>query len=48
LRTETRGSHWREDYPERNDVEWRARIVSRVAADGEVHISKVPVTGAVE
>lgn len=48
LRTETRGSHWREDYPERNDVEWRARIVSRVASDGEVQISKVPVTGAVE
>jgi L-aspartate oxidase len=32
LRTETRGSHWREDFPESLD-EWRVRLVTRL--DGE-------------
>lgn len=35
-RQETRGSHWREDYPERDDGRWRIRIVSRLTADGDV------------
>ncbi len=26
-RTETRGSHWRDDYPERDDRRWRARQI---------------------
>jgi L-aspartate oxidase len=29
-RTETRGCHWREDYPERDDEHWRARWVTRL------------------
>jgi L-aspartate oxidase len=29
-RIETRGCHWREDYPERDDGHWRARWVSRL------------------
>lgn len=29
VRCETRGSHWREDFPDRNDDRWRVRIVAR-------------------
>lgn len=29
LRTESRGSHFREDYPERDDTRWRKSIVVR-------------------
>jgi L-aspartate oxidase len=29
-RTETRGSHWREDFAERDDVRWRVRLVQRL------------------
>ena len=29
LRTETRGSHWREDYPDTDDAHWRVRLVTR-------------------
>jgi L-aspartate oxidase len=29
-RTETRGCHWRDDYPDRDDQHWRARWVSRL------------------
>ncbi len=34
LRTETRGSHWREDYPETDDVHWHVRIATRMLSDG--------------
>jgi L-aspartate oxidase len=27
LREETRGSHWRDDFPERDDLHWRKRLV---------------------
>ncbi|CAM5272321.1 L-aspartate oxidase [Streptomyces fumanus] len=33
LREETRGCHWREDRPDRDDVNWRRHIVVRVAPD---------------
>jgi succinate dehydrogenase/fumarate reductase flavoprotein subunit len=33
LRTESRGSHYREDYPQRDDVRWQQSIVTR-RADG--------------
>ena len=29
LRTESRGCHWRTDFPERDDVDWLGRIVMR-------------------
>ncbi len=32
LREETRGSHWREDFPDTDDVRWRRRIRSRLRA----------------
>ncbi|GGU91879.1 L-aspartate oxidase [Actinomadura cremea] len=30
LRRETRGSHWREDFPERSDARWRGHLVTRL------------------
>jgi L-aspartate oxidase len=44
LREETRGGHFREDFP-REDPAWRGRLVSRVAADGTLTTSFVPLTG---
>jgi len=29
-RQETRGSHWRDDFPERDDERWRVRLVQRL------------------
>jgi len=47
-REETRGSHWREDFPDRDDARWRARLVSNVDEDGEISTRLEQVTGAVE
>ncbi|WP_240809630.1 L-aspartate oxidase [Actinomadura sp. WMMA1423] len=33
LREETRGSHWREDFPERADGTWRGHLVTRLAGN---------------
>ena len=33
-RTETRGSHWREDFPDTDDANWRVRIAVRMLPDG--------------
>jgi aspartate oxidase len=43
-REETRGSHWREDFPATDDVHWRARQVAQATADG-VRVSRRPVPG---
>ncbi|HEY9438464.1 MAG TPA: L-aspartate oxidase, partial [Streptomyces sp.] len=32
-REETRGCHWREDHPERDDADWRRHIVVRMEPD---------------
>ncbi|MFJ8000261.1 L-aspartate oxidase [Streptomyces sp. NPDC096310] len=32
-RAETRGCHWREDRPERDDTDWRTHLVARLAPD---------------
>ena len=45
IREETRGSHWREDYPERDDEHWRVRLVSRLDDDGTVVTTRQPVEG---
>ena len=44
LREETRGSHWREDFPDIDNEKWRVRIVSRRNADSTISINlrKVP------
>jgi L-aspartate oxidase len=33
-REETRGAHWREDFPERDDAHWRGHLDTVLAADG--------------
>jgi L-aspartate oxidase len=35
-RAETRGCHWRDDYPDRDDEQWRVRWVSRLDDDGRL------------
>lgn len=45
LREETRGSHWREDFPERNDAQWQVRLVSNLNSDGTLTTRKVPRVG---
>jgi L-aspartate oxidase len=42
-RTETRGSHWREDYADRDDARWRVRLVQRLDGAGGLHIEEVAV-----
>ena len=43
-RTESRGAHFRTDFPERNDEEWLKHINLTLDGDGEPHISYSPVT----
>lgn len=47
-RTETRGSHWREDFPERDDEHWRKRIVTTLQPDGTLELQTEPVVGPLE
>ncbi len=39
-RTESRGTHFREDYPARNDEEWHAWVLIKKGADGQMELSK--------
>jgi L-aspartate oxidase len=34
VREETRGSHWREDFPDRDDARWSGHINARLTAEG--------------
>jgi L-aspartate oxidase len=45
IREETRGSHWREDFPDRDDDRWRVRLVSRLTAEGDIVTDRAPVQG---
>lgn len=42
LRQETRGSHWREDFPDRDDDSWRTHLVTTLA-DGALSTRRVPL-----
>lgn len=42
LREETRGSHWREDFPDRDDAEWGVHLVGRLD-DGVASFAVRPV-----
>lgn len=42
-RTESRGGHWRRDYPDRDDSRWRVRQVTSLAPDGDIEIRDVHV-----
>jgi L-aspartate oxidase len=41
-RAETRGAHWREDFPERDDADWRGSLDLRLAPDGTIATDYVP------
>jgi L-aspartate oxidase len=41
-REETRGAHWREDFPAARE-EFRGHLVSRLSADGTLESSFVPL-----
>ena len=43
-RTESRGAHLREDYPDRNDVDWLKHTLASYDDAGDVRISYKPVT----
>ena len=43
MRTESRGSHYREDYPNRNDDEWLAWIKIHSGEDGRMALTKHPI-----
>ncbi len=45
LREETRGSHWREDFPEQDDERWRVRLVTSLLPDGTIRTRTVPIGG---
>jgi succinate dehydrogenase / fumarate reductase, flavoprotein subunit len=42
-RTESRGAHAREDFPERDDKNWMSHTLSRVDSEGRVSLSYRPV-----
>ena len=45
-RQETRGSHWREDYPDRDDESWLGHVDLRLGADGMIHTDYLPAKAA--
>ncbi|MEU0243090.1 L-aspartate oxidase [Streptomyces sp. NPDC006235] len=44
LREETRGCHWREDHPERDDTAWRRHIVVRLNPDRTLAVHTTDTT----
>jgi succinate dehydrogenase/fumarate reductase flavoprotein subunit len=44
FRTESRGCHYREDYPLRDDGEWLAWVLLKKGADGRMEAFKRPIT----
>jgi L-aspartate oxidase len=42
-REESRGTHYREDFPGRNDAHWLCNVKVRQADDGTLHVQKSPV-----
>jgi L-aspartate oxidase len=46
MRKETRGSHWREDFPDTDDENWHVRLVSVLDGDGLLVTTQEPVRAA--
>jgi succinate dehydrogenase/fumarate reductase flavoprotein subunit len=42
-REESRGTHYREDFPDRDDAAWRCNVWVRQDADGTLRVHKAPV-----
>ncbi len=47
-RTETRGSHWRDDFPATDDASWRVRQVLRLDTSGRVTTRLLPAVAAAQ
>lgn len=47
LRTESRGSHWREDFPAADDDHWRTRLALTRDASGRFTVERIAVPKAV-
>jgi succinate dehydrogenase / fumarate reductase flavoprotein subunit len=43
-RTESRGGHWRDDFPFRDDANWLRHSLARRQPDGSIELSYKPVT----
>jgi len=48
MRKETRGSHWREDFPDTDDGNWKVRLSSRLDEDGVLVTEREALTAAEE
>ena len=42
-REETRGAHWRDDFPERDDTRWRGHLLTTLTADGLLRTDFAPL-----
>jgi succinate dehydrogenase/fumarate reductase flavoprotein subunit len=42
-REESRGTHYREDFPEKNDAAWYCNLLVRRSTDGSLQVHKAPV-----
>lgn len=47
MRQETRGSHWREDFPDRDDLSWSGHIDARIDDGAEMSFEPAPPTDLV-
>ena len=47
IRLETRGSHWREDYPIRDDAHFQVRLLSNLTPDGQWMTARETVTSMI-
>jgi L-aspartate oxidase len=45
-RHETRGAHWRDDHPDRDDEHWRGHLDTTLTADGGLRTEYVAIDGA--
>lgn len=43
FRTESRGAHFREDFAEKNDLEWLKNVVIQKTADGKIGCRQAPI-----